>query len=190
MIAVGLSLAIGPALSGCGAIGAISRGGTADAFADANASVGIKSRMSRASNYYLNNVDVEVTEGIALLSGDVPRPEDRIEAERLAWTAEHVHEVANEITVGAGRRNTLAQGARDEVTAQSVRAALLADGDVRSVNYNVEVHDGVVYLLGVARDGRELDRAATTAGRVNGVNRVVTYVRIEGQPMPEPAPAQ
>jgi osmotically-inducible protein OsmY len=140
--------------------------------------------MSRSSGFYLDSVDVEVTEGVALLSGDVPRQEDKIEAERIAWTAEHVHEVANEITVGgAGGRNRLASGARDELTAQSVRVALLSNGDVRSVNYNVEVNDGVVYLLGVARDGAELEEAAQTAAKVNGVARVVTYVRIEGEEM-------
>ena len=64
---------------------------------------------------------------------------------------------------------------------EMVRARLLADSGVRSVNYNVETHQGVVYLLGVARSQVELDRASQIASLVPDVERVVTYVRIEGQ---------
>ncbi len=173
-----LAACLAALLGGCGAVGVISRGGTAEAIADYNAASGIKSRMKRSA-FALDGVDVEVTQGIVLLSGEVPRQEDRIEAERIAWTGDTVSQVANEITVG--ERATTGANAQDELTSQAVRAALLGDSQVRSINYNVEVNNGVVYLLGVARSGEELERAAQTAARVNGVDRVVTYVRIEGQ---------
>ena len=49
------------------------------------------------------------------------------------------------------------------------------------MHYNVETHQCVVYLLGVARSQVELDRASQIASLVPDVERVVTYVRIEGQ---------
>ena len=42
-------------------------------FDDTNASVAIKSQMLRVEGFALDGVDVEVTEGIALLTGRVPR---------------------------------------------------------------------------------------------------------------------
>ena len=146
---------------------------------DVNATMAIKTRMSRTEDFYLKDVDVEITEGVALLTGEVPRPEDKIEAERIAWTSAYVDQVGNEIHVGA--RDTFKASARDEFITDQVRARLLADSGVRSVNYNVETHQGVVYLLGVARSQVELDRASQIASLVPDVERVVTYVRIEGQ---------
>jgi osmotically-inducible protein OsmY len=172
--------AIGLCLASCNVVGAISRGDTATRLADTNSSIGIRARMSRAEGFFLGGVDIEVTDGVALLSGRVPRAEDRVEAERIAWTGDNIREVANEIVVGEGRR--LGTRTDDEITAQAVRTALLGSSDVRSINFNVEVANGVCYLLGVARTAEELDRAASIAAGVRGVERVVTYVRIEGQP--------
>lgn len=167
-------------LASCNAVGAIARGEGAERIADTNSSIGIRARMSRAEGFFLGGVDIEVTDGVALLSGRVPRAEDRVEAERIAWTGDNIRQVANEIVVGDGRGLGTRTG--DEVTAQAVRTALLADGQVRSIDLNVEVANGVCYLLGVARTAEELDRAASIAAGVGGVERVVTYVRIEGQP--------
>lgn len=146
---------------------------------DQSASIAIKSSMLRAEGHALGGVDVEVTEGVALLSGSVPRLEDRIYAECLAWSAQSVRRVESEIDVG-GRRS-LVRGARDVGITQQVRARLLADAAVRSVNYNVETHDGVVYLLGYARSADERERAAAHASLVGGVSRVVVLVRAEGE---------
>ena len=56
---------------------------------DVNAGKAIKARMTRAYDYNLKNVDIEVSEGVALLSGNTPSKEDRIEAARIAWSAPH-----------------------------------------------------------------------------------------------------
>ncbi|MCC5996761.1 MAG: BON domain-containing protein [Oceanicaulis sp.] len=146
---------------------------------DANASIAIKSAMLRAEGFALSGVDVEVTEGVALLGGSVPREEDRLYAECLAWSAPAVRSVANHLKVGEGRG--LRRAAGDVWITQRVRARLAGDGSVRSINYNIETHRGVVYLLGFARDETERDRAAQLASLVGGVERVVLLVRTGGE---------
>ncbi|WP_291843804.1 BON domain-containing protein [Maricaulis sp.] len=152
---------------------------------DTNASVSIKSAMLRSEGFALDGVDVEVTEGIALLTGRVPREDDRLMAECLAWTSVAVRNVANEIEIGSG------QGFRDrtrdaEITAR-VNGRLISDRAVRSINFNVETRAGRVYLLGVARNRGELERASAHASLVEGVQEVVSYVRIAGVPTNLPA---
>ena len=153
---------------------------------DINSSRAIEARMARADGYYLSDVSVSVTEGVALLGGEVPRPQDKIEAERIAWTADTVSQVGNEIRVGG--RDALADDAQDALITQQVRARLLADTGVRSVNYNVETLRNVVYLMGVARSAAELDRAARIASLVPDVEKVVTYVRVDGEMIPGERP--
>lgn len=146
---------------------------------DTNASLSIKSAMLRSEGYALDNVDVEVTEGIALLTGTVPREADRRMAECLAWSAIAVRSVENEVAVT--RPDDFRDRSRDYWIGQQVRSRLLRDRSVRSVNFNVEVENARVYLLGVARTRGELDRAAGHAALVEGVAEVITYVRIAGE---------
>ena len=47
----------------------------------------------------LANVDVKVVEGRVLLTGNVDKPDSQIEAVKLAWQVNGVHEVINEIQI-------------------------------------------------------------------------------------------
>ena len=142
---------------------------------DFNASVSLKSAMLRAEGFALNGVDVEITEGVALLSGTAPRVEDRVYAECLAWSVQSVRSVSNQIEVG-GRRG-VNHAARDGWITQQVRSRLASDSSIRSLNFNIETHSGVVYLLGFARSSAESERAAAHAALVEGVERVVVLTR-------------
>ena len=123
---------------------------------DVNATRAVSARLKRAYDYELGGVDVDVAEGVVLLSGNVPRQEDRIEAARIAWSAPNVDQVGNEILVKD--KQGFIRNAKDGFLEKSVRTRLLADKYVKGRNFSVETHDGIVYLLGVARDAGELDR--------------------------------
>ena len=143
---------------------------------DQTAAIAIKNDMLRATDFWLGGVDVEVTDGLALLAGTVPRERDRRFAECLAWSPAGVRDVANELEIAE------AQGARDYMRngwiSQQIDARLLGAQDVRSSNINVETHNGVVHLLGIARNAAERDRAAEIASQIGGVERVVVHLRL------------
>jgi osmotically-inducible protein OsmY len=143
---------------------------------DVNAGRAIKARMSRVEGFKLGGVDVEVAEGIVLLSGNVPREEDRIEAERIAWSAPRISQVGNEIML-KGRQGNV-RNLKDGILNKSVRARLTANKNVKGRNFNIEVHDGIVYLMGVARTEEELSLAAHTASTTKGAREVISYVRL------------
>ncbi len=152
---------------------------------DFNATTSIKSAMLRAEGYRLGGIDVEVTEGVALLTGNAPRAEDRIYAECLTWSAPSVREVSNRVDIGAGRSTS--QAARDALVTQRVRARLVADASIRSVNFNIETHEGIVHLLGFARNDAERERATLHASLAEGVTEVVDLVRVFGETPDIPA---
>ena len=121
-------------------------------------------------------MDVEVAEGIVVLSGNVPSQEARIEAERIAWSAPRVDKIGNEIQIKEGR--SFIRGTKDGVLTSAVKTRLLADKAVKGRNINVETHDGIVYLLGVARNPYELERIARIASTTKGTREVVSYVKL------------
>lgn len=122
-------------------------------------------------------VMLQVHEGRVLLSGEVPTPESRLEAVKIAWQPDGVAEVINELTVTTPSRN----GWRDFWIAEKIDGKLLLDRKIRSINYSVEAVDGVVYLIGIAQDEAELQRVIDHCRDVAYVRRVISYVRIKSQ---------
>lgn len=129
-------------------------------------------------------VDIEVVEGKVLLTGIVAEPQNRVDAARIAWQPDGVAEVINEIEVADD--STLSDAARDAWITTKLRARIIGDGEIYSVNYTIDTVNGAVYLMGIAQDQAELDRVVAHARDVGYVRRVVPYVRV----MDAPAPAQ
>lgn len=171
-------------LSGCALTTAGIKKGDERNFArslnDVNAGRVIEARMKRAYDFNLKGIDVEVAEGVVLLSGNVPTKEDRIEAARIAWSAPRIDQVGNEIML-KGKQGFI-RNTKDGILEKAVRTRLIADNDVKARNFNIETHDGIVYLLGVARTQEELERAAQIAAQTRGTAEVISYVRLADLP--------
>ena len=195
--AVSLAMILAMPLTGC-AVAAIGTAGAVgltaaqektfgEAVDDTTVSNQIKAKLLSENSEKFQEVDVEVANGLVLLSGRVNAPEDRVKAEGIAWSAALTKDVANEIKIeppGGFLANV-----SDEVITGRVRARLIGSKTVKSVNFNVETYDGVVYLMGIARSADELKRAAEEASVVPGVKQVVSYVRIREQQPHQPEPA-
>ncbi|MDH3229126.1 MAG: BON domain-containing protein [Alphaproteobacteria bacterium] len=121
-------------------------------------------------------VDIEVVEGKVLLTGIVPDPRNRIDAARIAWQADGVAEVINEIEVKD--TSTLSDAARDSWITTKLRSAILFDGEIHSLNYTIDTVNKTVYLMGIAQSQTELDRVVAYTRQIDYVRRVVPYVRI------------
>ncbi len=173
------------ALSGCAVTTAGVKKGDernmARSINDVSAGRAITARMARAYDFDLDKVDVEVAEGIAVLTGYVPTEKDRQEAERIAWSGPRIVQVGNELAVGEGGRS-LVRGTKDSVLGTRIRTRMIAEKGVKARNINIETVDGKVYLLGVARNSAELERAAYIASTTKGVKEVVSYIKIADQP--------
>lgn len=181
-----------PLLSGCvtAAVGAVTEGAVVvaqersvgEAVDDAGIFTEIKYLYSRKDvNDLLMNVDVKVVEGRVLLSGNVKTPETQVQAVTLAWQVDGVREVINEITVND--TSSLSNYAQDVWISTQVRTRLLFTKGIRSVNYSVLTVNQVVYLMGIAQNQLELDRATKVASTTSYVKRVVSYVRLKDDPL-------
>ena len=137
-----------------------------------------------------SDVSLTVHEGRVLLTGTVPTPEMRLKAVQLVWEVAGVREVMDEIKVGEG--GGIGTYARDVLISNELRAKLLFDSNIQSINYSVETVGGTVYLMGVAQDQSELDRVTGYARNISYVQRVVSYVRLKQEripPLPDAPPA-
>jgi len=126
-------------------------------------------------------VTLNISEGRVMLTGMVATEQARADAVRLSWQVGGVKEVLNEIQVVAAGESGWDQ-ANDLWIQNKLKARLLTDGEVKNINYIIDVTDSVVYLLGIAQSSTELDRVIAHARDVSGVKRVISHVRLKTDP--------
>ncbi len=125
-------------------------------------------------------LNLQVYEGRALVSGTVPNADERADAISLAWKAKGVREVIDEVEVT--NEGGIVDYARDTKIQTELNAQILFAKGVESVNYSVEVVNGVVYLLGVAQNQAELDKVLNIARNLGDVKKVVSHVLLKDDP--------
>lgn len=131
----------------------------------------------------LTNVSVEVSEGRVLLTGFVKTPDERLIVLRIVWQQNGVREVINEIKLsGETNQSNAKQYSKDTWITTQVKSKMFLNNHVRSINFSVETIDGVVYVIGIARSEAELHAIREIAEGVQGVNRFVSYIRVESKP--------
>ncbi len=128
----------------------------------------------------LANVEIKVVEGRVLLTGNVDKPDSQIEAVKLAWQVYGVKEVMNEVQIND--KSGFWNYAKDVWISTQVRTRLLFGKDIHNINYSVITVNQVVYLMGIAQNQEELNRATNVASATNYVQRVVSYVRLKDDP--------
>ncbi|WP_175478733.1 BON domain-containing protein [Rubrimonas cliftonensis] len=147
---------------------------TRDALTDIEIETTINNNLLNASPELFRRVGVDVVEGRVLLSGAVSRQDQRIEAVKQAWAAPGVREVINELSL-AGDPG-IQRYSQDLWITTQLRSRMVADAGIRSINYNIETHRGVVNLIGLARSPQELQRVTRIAAAIPGVTSVVSHV--------------
>jgi osmotically-inducible protein OsmY len=106
-----------------------------------------------------------------LLTGQVPDPAAKAEAERAVRQVNGVKNVFNELEVGP--RVSFTTIANDTQLTARVKGAFLEQKVLDSTAVKVVTENGVAYLMGLVTQ-REGPAYATAASRVSGVRRVVT----------------
>ncbi len=186
LLAAGLWLLPGacvPAAVGVGAAAGVTAAQERDfqgAMRDTEIRLEINHLWFQASASLYSKVNLQVQEGRVLLTGNVPDPETRLNAVRLAWQAKGVGEVINEIAVRD--TSSLIDAARDQWISTELKARLLVDTAVHSINYSIETVNQAVFLIGIAQSQTELDRVIAYAKDIPFVRRVVDYVRLKSVP--------
>jgi osmotically-inducible protein OsmY len=190
VVLLGVLIAAACQLSGCaavvvgagaaGAVAATEERGVSGVASDTAIRTKINELWFDHSAEMYQNVSLQVQEGRVLLTGKVKEPQMRLDAVRLAWQAQGVKEVINEIQVT--EEGGIQSYARDTWISTQLKSNLLLDKQVSSQNYSIETVGGVVYIMGVAKSQAELDRVTNHARNLSYVRRVVSYVKLRDDP--------
>ena len=177
---------LGLSLSGC--VGAVAGVGAAavaagntekglgTSISDGVIRVKLADRFIQSNASLFTNVSVSVNDGAVLLTGAVDLPEHKVEATQLAWQTRGVIEVINEIEVSD--KSSIKDIAKDLAAAAQLRAKLIAEQGVSSINFSVDVVNGTVFLTGIASSEEEMNTVVALARELRFATNVVNYIRI------------
>ena len=134
----------------------------------------LKDRFIQQNASLLTSADVSVNDGAVLFTGKVKTPEDKIQATRLAWEIKGVREVVNELKVAD--TSSIKDIAKDLAASATLRGKMIADKDISSLNFSIDVVNGIVYLSGVASTPDEMDKVISHAENLRFAQEVVNYI--------------
>jgi len=122
-------------------------------------------------------VNISVNDGAVLLTGKVKTPEEKILATKLTWEVRGVREVVNELQVTD--KSSIKEIAKDLAASATLRTKLIADRDISSLNFSIDVVNGTIYLSGVAANADEMSRVVAHARDVRFTQQVVSYIILQ-----------
>lgn len=152
----------------------------ADAYIDDSAvTARVKAALLADEQIKSLDIGVETQQGIVLLSGFVNDMQQSSRAAQLAANVPGVKEVRSDLRLKDGSDKGARGYLSDTAITSQVKAALLADADVKSFPISVSTSNGRVQLSGVVRNKAQVLRAAEVAGGIQGVTSVKNDLRVK-----------
>ena len=134
------------------------------------------------SNNYENlfsKIRVIVYEGRVLLVGTVSKEEHKNKAEELTNKISNVKEIANYISIG---KQGLVDYIKDTRISLELKAKLLTDKKVSEVNFTSTTENRVLFIIGIAKDEKEINRILQHASNIAGVKKVINLIVEKNDP--------
>lgn len=148
---------------------------------DAWLGVKVKSALVFHRNVRATKTDVNVTDGVAILSGEASSQAQKDLTTEYAKDVEGIKDVKNQMTIAktpANADETIGEKIDDASITAQVKAALLSHRSTSAIKTKVQTIDGVVTVSGSARNDAEKSLVTKLVDDINGVSKVINNMTI------------
>ena len=115
-----------------------------------------------------------VNNGSVLITGKVTIPDDKIELTKIVWKIKGVKEVNNEIQVSDV--SSIKNIARDIASIAEIRARIMTDKRINSLNFSIDVINDKAFIVGIAESKEEMKLVKDQASSARFVKEVFNYI--------------
>jgi hyperosmotically inducible periplasmic protein len=142
---------------------------------DTTVTTAVKNKLAADPTTSVAKIDVDTSNGVVTLSGNVPTVAEKAEAERLARNTQGVTQVINNISV---ERAEGANGGMlsDTAILTSIKSQFATNGIFGT---NVDVKNGEVTITGEVDNALEKSKAEEIARKTSGVKSVKNQLTIK-----------
>jgi hyperosmotically inducible protein len=121
-------------------------------------------------------IDVDTIGGHVTLTGVVATRREADRAVQIARNVPAVKSVTNNIQIG---ERSFGDVWSDNVISNKIKAKLIAEPEVRSLNIDVDVYLGVVTLTGIVSTKYQKDRAIQISRSTEGTIKVIDNLKVQ-----------
>jgi hyperosmotically inducible periplasmic protein len=162
---IALSVALVISLAGCERRSA----------SDTTITTAVKNKLAADPTTSAVRIDVDTSNGVVTLSGNVPTTAEKSEAERIARNTQGVTQVVNNISVERGETPGGVTSS-DTAILTTIKTHYLTNGIIGT---NVDVKNGEVTITGEVDNAQEKARAEEIARQTSGVKTVKNLLTIK-----------
>ena len=134
----------------------------------------LRAKLLSADKSYIISVKTKILDGRIFLTGKVSSVEDKLKITKLAWEIKGARSVKNDLRIK--EEFNFKRSAKDLLLKSQLRAALISNKKVKSVNYNIDSYKKKIYIYGIAQNNTERDEVTREAKEILDVEDVITSI--------------
>ena len=134
----------------------------------------LRARLISADKSYIISVKTKILDGRIFLTGKVNSVEDKLKITKLAWEIKGARSVNNDLQIK--EKFDFKRSAKDLLITSQLRAAIIGNKKIKSVNYNIDTYKKIIYVYGIAQNKIERDEVSKEAKQILDVEDVITSI--------------
>jgi hyperosmotically inducible protein len=163
------------AISGCAGSQKTGENPVSGVVDDSTITSRINHQMLKDDAVKARQIDVDTVGGHVTLTGVVATRKESVRAAQIARNIPAVKSVTNNIQIG---ERGFGDVWTDNVISNKIKAKLIAEPEVRSLNIDVDVYLGVVTLTGIVSTKYQKDRAVQISRSTDGAVKVIDNLKV------------
>ncbi len=174
-----LTQSCGPLVGGIGvvAIGSATKEkGMGTALNDNVININILNAIYKWDEKISKDLKINVDDGTVLVTGKVKTPDKKVILTKIIWEVKGVREVVNKAQVSD--MTSIKNLARDVASVGEIRARMLANIKINSLNFSVDVVNDIAYVSGIASSEEEIKIVTEIARKARFVEDVFSYIKV------------
>ena len=134
----------------------------------------LRARLLSSDKSYIISVKTKILDGRIFLTGKVNSVEDKLKITKLAWEIKGARSVKNDLQIK--EKFNFKRSAKDLLITSQLRAAIIGNKKIKSVNYNIDTYKKNIYVYGIAQNKTERDEVIKEAKQILDVEDVITSI--------------
>ena len=134
----------------------------------------LRAKLLSTNKSYIISVKTKILDGRIFLTGKVNSVEDKLKITKLAWEIKGARSVNNDLRIK--EEFNFKRSAKDLLITSQLRAALISNKKINSVNYNIDTYKKKIYIYGISQNKMERDEVTKEAKQILDVKDVVTSI--------------
>ena len=134
----------------------------------------LSAKLINMNTNYILSVKSKVLDGRIFITGKVDTIEENLKITKLGWEIKGARSVKNDLQIKD--KFNFQQAAKDILITSQLRAAMITNKKIKSVNYNIDTYKKKIYVYGISHDEEERAEVINEAKQILDVEDVIASI--------------